>query len=124
MEVEYSRNKGVWELRRISEALQRTGRRPISVRCVEVNKGDSMNPKTRSRLVAREIGGPGQEACFAPTPRMESLRTVLSYAVSDIEWQRLKTWDRKSEERMQLLFIDICRAYFNAKTSPDDPHLC
>ena len=26
-------------------------------------------------------------------------------------------YDRQSEERMQILLIDSCRAYFNAKTS-------
>ena len=84
-ELAYFQSKGVWELRKVAEALQRTGRRPISVRWVEVNKGDTENPRIRSRLVAREIRGPGQEACFAPTPPLESLRMVLSYAVSDIQ---------------------------------------
>ena len=120
-ELEYFRTKGVWELRRVAEALQRTGRRPISVRWVEVNKGDSENPKIRSRLVAREIRGPGQEACFAPTPPLESLRMVLSCAVSDIQGQSPKSWDKKSESRMQLLLLDISRAYFNAKTDPEKP---
>ena len=120
-ELEYFRTKGVWELRRVAEALQRTGRRPISVRWVEVNKGDSENPKIRSRLVAREIRGPGQEACFAPTPPFESLRMVLSCAVSDIQGQSPKSWDKKSVSRMQLLLLDISRAYFNAKTDPEKP---
>ena len=100
LELDYFRTKGVWEMRRVAEALQRTGRRPISVRWVEVNKGDSENPKIRSRLVAREIRGPGQEACFAPTPPLESLRMVLSCAVSDIRGQAPKSWDPKSESRM------------------------
>ena len=53
LEVDCFKSKNVWEIRTIAEALQRTGRRPISVRWVEVNKGDSANPKIRSRLVAR-----------------------------------------------------------------------
>ena len=71
LEIEYFRDKGVWELRKIAEAIQATDRRPISVRWVEVNKGDHENPKIRSRLVAPEIRGPGQEACFAPTPPLD-----------------------------------------------------
>ena len=86
-----------------------------------MNKGDSENPKIRSRLVAREIRGLGQEACFAPTPPLESLRMVLSCAVSDIQGQSPKSWDKKSESRMQLLLLDISRAYFNAKTDPEKP---
>ena len=30
-------------------------------------------------------------------------------------------WDPSSENRTQLLMIDISRAYFNAKTSEEDP---
>lgn len=119
-EIGYFKSKGVWELRKIAEAIQRTGKRPISIRWVEVNKADSMNPKIRSRLVAREIRGPGQEACFAPTPPLESFRMVLSYAIFDIAGQKPKTWNPKSDDRMQLLLLDISRAYFNAKT--DDAH--
>ena len=121
LEVEYFRSKGVWEMRKVTEALQRTGRRPITVRWVEVNKGDSENPKIRSRLVAREIRGPGQEACFAPTPPLESLRMVLSCAVTNIVGEAPKTWEPTSEDRMQILLIDISRAYFNAKTDDSRP---
>ncbi len=59
------------------------GRPPISVRLVEVNKGDDENPKYRSRLVAREIRMAGEDAIFAPTPPLESLRMVPSYSTTD-----------------------------------------
>ena len=91
-ELAYFKSKGVWELRKVAEALQRTGRRPISVRWVEVNKGDSENPRIRSRLVAREIRGPRQEACFAPIPPLENMRMVRSFAVTEISRQKPKTW--------------------------------
>ena len=71
--------------------------------------------------MAREIRGPGQEACFAPTPPLESLRMVLSYVVSDIVGQPRKTWEPESESRMQILLLDISRAYFNAKTDSAHP---
>ena len=71
--------------------------------------------------MAREIRGPGQEACFAPTPPLESLRMVLSYAVTDIAGQHQKTWDPKSESRMQVILLDMSRAYFNAKTDEEHP---
>jgi hypothetical protein len=43
-------------------ALRRTGKPPITVRWVEVNKGDDLDLKIRSRLVAREIRLKGKEA--------------------------------------------------------------
>ena len=67
-ELEYFKEKNVWVIRKISESMQRMGRRPITVRWVETNKGDDANPRIRSRLVAREIRTAGEEAIFAPTP--------------------------------------------------------
>ena len=54
-ELDYFNDKDVWTLRKVSEALRRTGKPPITVRWVETNKGDDQCPKIRSRLVAREI---------------------------------------------------------------------
>ena len=76
--LDYFRSKGVWSLRPIKEAWRLTNRLPISVRWVEVNKGDDDNPKYRSRLVAREIRMAGEDAIFAPTPPLESLPAPTS----------------------------------------------
>ena len=84
LELDYFKEKEVWQVRQISEALRRTGRPPITVRWVEVNKGDDQCPKIRSRLVAREIRLKGEEAIFAPTPPLESLRMVLSHATTSL----------------------------------------
>ena len=81
-EIDYFNSKGVWEMRTINEARSRMGRAPISVRWVEVNKGDDINPNIRSRLVAREIRAVGEDAIFAPTPPLESLRMILSMATT------------------------------------------
>ena len=80
-----------------------------------------MHPKIRSHLVAREIRGPGQQACFAPTPPLESLRMIISCAATQIEGEETNTWDPNSEERMQLLLVDIPRYDFNATTDPSRP---
>ena len=106
---------------KITDAIKRTGRPPITVRWVEVNKGDDENPDIRSRLAAREIRMSGQEAIFAPTPPLESLRMVLSHAVTNFEGEAKRDHGPTSEQRMQILLMDISRAYFNARTSPDDP---
>ena len=58
---------------------------------------------------------------FAPTPPLESLRMVLSYAATDIKGHVTHVRDPRSERQTQVLLIDISRAYFNAKTSDDDP---
>ena len=106
-----------------SEAYRNTGKRPISVKWVDVNKGDDLSPNYRSRLVARDIRLPGEQAIFAPTPPLEALRTVLSVATTDWKGAKRKhVRSHDSEQRTQIFFIDVSRAYFNAKLDPDaDP---
>ena len=62
-----------------------TGKAPITVKWVDVNKGDDDCLLYRSRLVARELRLRGQDSIFAPTPPLEALRTVLSMAATDIK---------------------------------------
>ena len=120
-ELVYLESKHVWVLRNISECLARTGRPPISVRWVETNEGDDSNPNVRSRLVAREMRLAGEEAVFAPTPPLETLRMVLSHAMTDFDGEPKKIDDPSSARRQQVLLVDISRAYFNAPTSDDSP---
>ena len=82
-EMDFIREKGLWVKRSVRECLERTRGPPVTVRWVETNKGDDVNPNIRSRLAARQIRGPGQDAVFAPTPPLEALRTVLSLAATD-----------------------------------------
>ena len=46
---------GVYEKVDINEAWSETGKAPIAVRWVDINKGDTANPNYRSRLVAKEF---------------------------------------------------------------------
>ena len=71
--------------------------------------------------MAREIRKKGDNLMFAPTPPLESLRTVLSLAATEV--RNAVRHDRRpdSPHRTQVSFIDIARAYFCAKTNPDDP---
>ena len=115
-ELDYFASKGVWRKKTRAEAFRRTGRPPITVRWVDVNKGDEQNPRYRSRLVARQLKATDTSGTcyFAPTPPLEALRTVLSFAASEIgTWK--PDYRPESENRMQLAFMDISRAYFNAK---------
>ncbi len=54
-ELEFFYSKNVWLKIPKREVHARGGRHPISVRWVDVNKGDDLNPKYRSRLVARQL---------------------------------------------------------------------
>ncbi len=114
-ELEYFHTKGVWIKRPKGEAKMRTGRAAISVRWVDVNKGDDLNPRYRSRLVARQLKARdnSKESFFAPTPPLEALRTVVSFAASEIgDWR--PCYNPQSSRRMQVSFVDSSRAYFNA----------
>ena len=85
-ELEYFHQKGVWVKVPRSEARRVTGRPPITVRWVDVNKGDDISPRYRSRLVARQL-----KACdlsgrnfFAPAPPLEALKSVLSLSHTEV----------------------------------------
>ena len=93
----------------------------ISVRWVDVNKGDDGCPTIRSRLVAREIRNAGSESVFAPTPPLEALRTILSLATTRLPGDEHNVWDGDHRDRMQISLVDISRAYFNARTDPSCP---
>ena len=115
VELTYFNSKGVWRKVARGRARAESGRPPISVRWVDVNKGDEMEPNYRSRLVARQmkvLDHSGQ-SFFAPAPPLEALRTVLSLAMTAVGGHR-PDWDPRSPNRTQVSFIDVTRAYFNA----------
>ena len=67
-EMEHVRSQGLCIKKPVKECWDNTGRPPLTVRWVDIHKGDDKIPNICSRLVARQIRGPGQEAVFAPTP--------------------------------------------------------
>ena len=99
---------------------KRWGKRPITVTWVDVNKGDAENPNYRSRLVACEIRKPWEDTIFAPTPPLESLRTVLSMAATDLDGEVPHVRSGEAPDMIQVMVVDISRAYFNAKRDPDE----
>ncbi len=120
-ELKYFYDKGVWIKCPKNQARQRTGRKAISVRWVDVNKGDDVSPRYRSRLVARQLKAHDKSGAsfFAPTPPLEALRTVISMTASTLpSWK--PCYDPQSERRIQISFVDIARAYFNAVKDEDD----
>ena len=95
-----------------------TGKGPISVRWVDINKGDDENPNYRSRLVAREIRRRGDAPAFAATPPLEVIRLQISNVATLFD-SRAHSVDPCSPERAHISFVDIKRAYFNAWRSED-----
>ncbi len=112
----YFTKRGVWFKVPREQARRITGRPPITVRWVDVNKGDEMHPNYRSRLVARQIKAQDTsgQSYFAPAPPLEALRTVLSLATTTIGEHR-PDWSPTSPTRTQISLVDVSRAYFNAR---------
>ena len=115
-ELEFFRSRGVWVKVHRQQAFQRTGHPPISFRWVDVNEGDEVEPNYRSRLEARQLEATDTSgnSYFAPAPPSEALRSALSLAMTRCG-DHQPVWDPLSPHRAQLSFIDVKRAYFNAK---------
>ena len=121
-ELAFFHSKHVWVKVPRNEARTRTGRAPISVRWVDVNKGDDAHPNYRSRLVARQLKArdTSGQSYFAPAPPLEALRTVVSMAMTRIG-EHQPDWSPDSPTRTQISMVDVKRAYFNATISPEEP---
>ena len=100
-EMAYFRDMKVYDKVDLSECLTATGKKPIAVRWVDINKGDSTQTNYRSRLVAKEYkGNEDRPEWFAATPPSECLRLCLSRLASN--------------RKAKLLYADVSRAYFYA----------
>ena len=88
-----------------------TGKKIITTRWVDTNKGDSVHPEYRSRLVAQEINTYKKENLFAATPPLEAKKMLMSLAVTEGVGYK----QGHKELGMKLDFIDVRRAYFHAK---------
>ncbi len=121
-EMAFFHSKKVWKKITRQQARARGCKSPISVRWVDVNKGDDMCPNYRSRLVARQMKAmdTSGNSYFAPAPPLEALRTVISLAMTKIGTHQ-PDWSPLSATRSQLSRIDVKRAYFNAEIDSRDP---
>lgn len=69
-EITFIENWEVWEDVSTEECLQRTGRRPIGGRWVDINKGDATSPNIRCRYVAQEVAHfEDDDFCLRPCRR-------------------------------------------------------
>ena len=99
-EIEYFRKMGVYEKVDLKECHDSTGKAPIAVRWVDINKGDSVSPNYRSRLVAKEFNTGVCPELYAATPPSECLRLMLSLVSSG------------RRDDVGLIYADVSRAYF------------
>ena len=118
----FNKKNGVWRKVPVEESRRPISRPPIFVFWVDTNKGDEQHPNYRSRLVARQMKAQDTSSAsyFAPAPPLEALRTIISMAVTEVGSHR-PILDPNSPQRSQLSFVDIKRAYFNAKIDAKDP---
>ena len=82
----------------------------IPTRWVDINKGDDVQEKYRSRFVGEELKRKNQmlEGTFAATPPLEALRFMLSLFMTT-------SYTPKGKPRkLKLLFMDVSRAYLHA----------
>ena len=82
-----------------------TGKQPIKIRWIDINKGDEKFPNYRSRLVAKEINRCKSSDMYAATPPLESIKFIISMAAST---------DGKQNSNIKLMVNDVKRAYFYA----------
>ena len=110
-EMKEFKKHGVYKKVSIHEAWRVTGKAPIGVRWVDINKGDEINPEYRSRLVAKEIKKYADLDLFAATPPWEAEKLLFSMAVT-----RGIGWSCSKEKGHMIAFIDVRRAYFHARS--------
>ena len=61
-----------------SECKRATGRMSITIRWIDIIKGDQDKPNYRSRVAAREMDIHKRDDLFAATPPLEALKVILS----------------------------------------------
>ena len=80
----------------IKKCIEETGKQPIGIRWVYVNKGDENTPEYRARLVAKEIKKDKRLDMFAATPPLEAKKLLFTFATTrGIGWKN----DKRNENR-------------------------
>ena len=104
-------SRGIWKEVPTQDCWDKTGKGPVSVRWVDVNKGGEDKMEVRSRLVARDFKGNDKDRddLFAGTPPLEAKRMLLSRAATR----------RTDGKQRKLLFIDARKAHLNPRCEQD-----
>ena len=75
--MEEFKKKKVYKKVAVQKCWDETGKGPIGVRWVDINKGDKVNPEYRSRLVAKGIKLYKTLDLFAATPPLEAKKMLF-----------------------------------------------
>ena len=95
VEMEFLSKKRVWRI-----VPRPRGAKVVGTRWAHCNKGDSINPEIRCRLVVQEVGRYATDEFYAATPPIEAVKLLTSMAAESPE--------------LEISLVDISRAYFNA----------
>ena len=66
----------------ISQCWAETGKAPIKVKWIDINKGDDANPVYRSRMVGKEFNNEAMDGIFAGTPPLDAMRCLVHEAAT------------------------------------------
>ena len=101
----------VYTKRSLEECYERTGKAPITLKWIDRNKGDTVKPNYRSRLVVREIkkqhGSLPGHMLFSNMPPLEAAKLLCSMLATKRKSKRGKP--------LKLALFDISRAHFYGK---------
>ena len=98
------RKMGLYRKVSLDECWERTGKKPIQVRWIDINKGDVKHPNYRSRLAAKEINTYKRQDLFAATPPLEAVKMILSMTATQNTGEI-------------LMANDVSSAFFHAKAN-------
>ena len=92
-----------------AERVAVTGKKPVKVRWVDVNKGDDESPNVRCRIVAEDFNIDKRPDLFAAMRPLEYLRYLLSRCASS----------QLGSQKTKLMIQDVKKAYFYAPATRD-----
>ena len=105
VEIEYFKSMNAYTRVPRSQALSE-GAKVITLRWIDVNKGDRESPNYSLRLVGREFKEGKDDSLYAATPPLEAMRLILSHAAT------ASGGDIYGKE---IMVNDVSRAYFHAR---------
>ena len=111
-EIDYIHQRRIWSEVSVEECWKKTGKKPVSVKWVDTDKGSGAESIIRCRLVARDFKVKGErdrEDLFAATPPLELIRALISRTASRNNYEKVK----------KMLFIDAKKAHLNPKCDED-----
>ena len=101
VEMEFFRQMRVYDKVHKSHAK---GKKLITCKRVDTNKGDALRPDYGSRLVWREIKHDSRLDLFAPTPPLEVMKMLITHCADN----------QNRDQPLRIATIDVRRAYFYA----------